>query len=84
MMSDAETITKAGPGLLVDPGTAMVWLMMHHKPVPSAPPPGDMAPPQTPDAPGPVNAVETVISDMTGTCGKRPTSSLIRSISPSK
>jgi hypothetical protein len=38
MMSDAKTVTNAGPGLLVEPGTAMVWLMMHHKPVPDAPP----------------------------------------------
>ena len=38
MTSDAGTITNAGPGLLIDPGTAMVWLMMHHRPVPGAPP----------------------------------------------
>ncbi len=36
-MTSAQAVSTPA-GLLTDPGTAMVWLMMHHQPVPTSPP----------------------------------------------
>jgi hypothetical protein len=37
-MTSAQAVSNANAGLLSDPGTAMVWLMMHHRAVPTAAP----------------------------------------------